>query len=348
MGSELTDNNLIEKSKTLVWAKFKNYTAGELRLLEVYLSRINPRDPGSACVHFTLREYCDLLGLPEMDTRNLRPQLDHFLGNVVTINKPNSENEFIKLTLFTRAEVVFDKELDQSVIYISCNGDLKNVFFELADQGYVKYRLRYTAHMKSQYSIQLYSMLRDMLHIEGGWNMSLDKLREQLGASEKSYLDFRDLRRRVLEPAMREINELSDLNVTYSNITKGRKVTGIHFDAALKPRRKTDGDRDPSELLTEHDGRWYSNALQGIATPEKALKLARQTIRKIREVCPEVSDEQIENAAYDVLSQAYEELIVGRTNDEPIFNPTGYIWAVISAGEAVKNYLPARYLLAAQ
>ena len=54
---ELTGNNLVEKSKALIWAKFTDYTAGELRLLEVYLSRINPRDTESNKVTITQAEY---------------------------------------------------------------------------------------------------------------------------------------------------------------------------------------------------------------------------------------------------------------------------------------------------
>ena len=37
--SDIKGGNLVEKSRQLVWAKFTDYTAGELRLLEVYLSR---------------------------------------------------------------------------------------------------------------------------------------------------------------------------------------------------------------------------------------------------------------------------------------------------------------------
>jgi hypothetical protein len=80
---KISDNNLVEKSKSLVWAKFRDYTAGELRLLEVYLSRINPRDPNSSRVEFTLAEYRDLLGLKSLDARRIEPQIKHFLGNTV-------------------------------------------------------------------------------------------------------------------------------------------------------------------------------------------------------------------------------------------------------------------------
>ena len=89
---ELTGNNLVEKSKALVWAKFTDYTAGELRLLEVYLSRINPRDPESSNVSFTLAEYCKLLDL-KLNSKNLKSQVKHFLGNVVSVQMNAEGNE---------------------------------------------------------------------------------------------------------------------------------------------------------------------------------------------------------------------------------------------------------------
>ena len=51
----LNANNVIEKSKDLVWAKFKDWDAGELKLLEVYLSKINPREPEGSTVVFTMK-----------------------------------------------------------------------------------------------------------------------------------------------------------------------------------------------------------------------------------------------------------------------------------------------------
>ena len=72
--SDIKGGNLIEKSRPLVWAKFRDYTAGELRLLEVYLSRINPRDPETSAVRFTLKEYCDFLDI-KINSRNLKAQV---------------------------------------------------------------------------------------------------------------------------------------------------------------------------------------------------------------------------------------------------------------------------------
>ena len=139
---ELRDGNLVEKSKRLVWARFNHYTAGEMRLLETYLSRINPRDPESSRVQFTLAEYKELLGRPELDVRNVRPQLDHFLGNVVTIEGiKNGAPAWEMYTLFTRATCLYDEDLRQYVISINCNPELRSVFFDLAEDGYIRYQI---------------------------------------------------------------------------------------------------------------------------------------------------------------------------------------------------------------
>ena len=101
-------NNLVEKSKALVWAKFRDYTAGELRLLEVYLSRINPRDPESATVQFTLKEYCDFLGI-RLNSKDLKQQLRHFIENTVAVPL-EGKDEYTLYTLFAMAQIRFDPE----------------------------------------------------------------------------------------------------------------------------------------------------------------------------------------------------------------------------------------------
>ena len=103
--AKVSENNLVEKSKSLVWAKFRDYTAGELRLLEVFLSRINPRDPSSSRVEFTLAEYRELLGLKSLDARRVEPQIKHFLGNTVSIPIDKEKGTFESFVLFTSAKI---------------------------------------------------------------------------------------------------------------------------------------------------------------------------------------------------------------------------------------------------
>jgi plasmid replication initiation protein len=52
--------------------------------------------------------------------------------------------------------------------------------------------------------------------------------------SAENYFRFPDFQRRVLDVAMSEINNLSDINVTYSTIKDGKKFAKIEFVMNIK------------------------------------------------------------------------------------------------------------------
>lgn len=339
--SELKSGYLVEKSKRLVWARFNHYTAGEMRLLETYLSRINPRDPESSRVQFTLAEYKELLGLSNIDARNIKPQLDHFLGNVVTIEgTKNGAPAWAKYVLFTTATCDFFPDLGQYVITISCNPDLRSVFFNLAEDGYIRYRLRYTKDMKSQYSIRLYGMLRDWLP-KGAYTVPIDRLRDELGATDSSYKRLDNFTRRALDPAVKEINGLSDLKVTYTKIKKGRSVTDFCFKIKLKPPQKAI-EAQATAMPQEHGGEWFAEGMGADISPESAWKLALLVKDKLADLHPDIPVDQHDNAAREILQRAYAALLPADKEPAPE-NPAGYLWSVLCRGAAIDDYLPMTY-----
>lgn len=342
--SELKDGNLVEKSKQLVWARFNHYNAGELRLLETYLSRINPRDPDSSTVQFTLAEYAALMELPDLRAEQVKPYLRHFIESSVTIPiDPGNRKrtQFIVYSLFCRGSCLYDENLRQYIISISCNPELKDIFFNLAESRYIRYRLRYTKDMKSQYSIRLYSMLRDWLN-KGSYTIPIEQLREDLGAKEKSYSQFRRFREWVIDRAVAEINAISDLKVTYTKIKKGRSVTDICFKIKLKPTQKAI-ESQVMETVAEHGGEWYAEAMGHNISPESALKLAQLVNSKISKLHPGIPADQREQATRDTLHAAYKSLLPN--SREPADNPAGYLWSVLEKGAAIDDYLPIAYTL---
>ena len=341
--SDLKDGNLIEKSKRLVWAQFDSYTAGELRLLETYLSRINPRDPDSGTVQFTLAEYAALMGLPDLRAEQVKPYLKHFVSSSVSIPVDPSNRkrtQFAVFPLFCEGTCLYDEDLRQYCISISCNPKLQDVFFNLAESRYIRYRLRYTKDMKIQYSIRLYGMLRDWLP-KGAYTVPIERLREDLGANEKSYSQFRRFREWVIDRAVSEINSISDLKVTYTNIKKGRSVTDICFKIKLKPTQKSI-EAQAKELPTEHTGAWYAEVLGGEIVPDSALKLAQLVKDKLADLHPDIPLDQRDLAAKDVLKQAYQSLLPSDKEPAPN-NPAGYLWSVLNNGAAIDEYLPVSY-----
>jgi len=62
--------------------------------------------------------------------------------------------------------------------------------------------------------------------------LSIKELKEQLFATQ--YSRYPDFKRNVLDKALKEIDELSDLNISYQVIKEGRTYTKFQFSIQLK------------------------------------------------------------------------------------------------------------------
>jgi hypothetical protein len=226
----LDERYIVEKSKALVWAQFQDYSSGELKILDTYLSRIDARNPDSSLVTFTKKEYAELMGLDsDIRTEQLKAYTGGLLSNVVTIEMPGKG--YVQYPLFSEAKCYLDETSGQVTIEVDCNHKLKPAFFDLAKNGYVRYQLKNIISLKSQYSVRLYPKLKDRPF---GWTVAVSELREILGATAASYNVFKDFNKHVLQKAIKEINEITDIYVTTENIRKGKSVVSIKFSVTEK------------------------------------------------------------------------------------------------------------------
>ena len=102
---------------------------------------------------------------------------------------------------------------------------------------FTKYLLKQTASMVSSYSVRLYELLIQ-------WKIStttpifdIEDFRSQLGVSANEYKRMSDFKKRVLEVAILEINDKSDVKVNYKQYKKGSVITGFSF--TVKPKKET-------------------------------------------------------------------------------------------------------------
>ena len=268
----LDERYIVEKSKALVWAQFQDYSSGELKILDTYLSRINPRKPDASLVTFTKKEYAELMGLDsDIRTEQLKAYTGGLLSNVVTIDLP--DKGYVQYPLFSEAKCFLDEKTGQVTIEVDCNHKLKPAFFDLAKNGYVRYQLKNIISLKSQYSVRLYPKLKDRPF---GWTVAVSELREILGATAASYNVFKDFNKHVLQKAVKEINEITDINVTTENIRKGKSVESIKFNVTEKSQHvitKEDADlfEDAEHVEVEVDEGQYT--FDDIGDPNDPLTL---------------------------------------------------------------------------
>jgi plasmid replication initiation protein len=98
---------------------------------------------------------------------------------------------------------------------------------------YVTLNLLVIRGLNSKHSIALYEFLKDYINLNS-LSCSIEDFRKLMGIGEGQYEYSTMLRKRVLEVAVAEINEKTDIEVSYELEKQGRKLIGILFKMKLK------------------------------------------------------------------------------------------------------------------
>lgn len=99
---------------------------------------------------------------------------------------------------------------------------------------YTKYKKEEVLKLKGEYSIDLYHLAKRYQGMKG-FEMTLEDYKLELGLPP-SYDRINNLKARALHSPISEINDKTDIIVSYKNITRGRKVTGFKFTIKAKPQ----------------------------------------------------------------------------------------------------------------
>lgn len=105
------------------------------------------------------------------------------------------------------------------------------------EDGYTPVNLEIWLSLKNRYSQRLYDLLRAWSGTKETINYSINKLRE-LMLLENKYKQYTDFRKRVLIPAVDELNATGYFKIDYCEIKKGRSVESIDFIVKDLDKRK--------------------------------------------------------------------------------------------------------------
>ncbi|WP_114701958.1 replication initiation protein RepM [Psychrobacter proteolyticus] len=101
---------------------------------------------------------------------------------------------------------------------------------------YTEYELKQVVGLQSEYAIRLYELIIQWRSIGRTSQISLVELREKLGLVDE-YQRIEAFKRRVLDLAITQINEHTDITVEYEQHKQGRIITGFTFKFRVKKNR---------------------------------------------------------------------------------------------------------------
>lgn len=215
----------------------------EQRLILYLISQVKPSDTEFARFDLSCQEFCKICGITctgknyDYIKQTIQKLADRSFW-IETGEKGESQN---------LVRWISDAEVTQrGHVSIQIHPKLQPFLLHLKE-FYTSYLLEYILPMKSRYSVLLYELLRSYANIET-YTFDVEELKMFLGAEK--YERWADFQRKVLDIAMREINDLSDLEVDYQIIKESRRFAKLRFRIRiLEPIELKDRDILRKQIL---------------------------------------------------------------------------------------------------
>ena len=128
---------------------------------------------------------------------------------------------------------------------------------------FTSYQLEKVGHMTSAHGVRIYELLAQHKDI-GNRTLNLAWLRETLQLEPSEYKLTADFIKRIIQPAVDQINKHSDIAVSYKPIKTGRAITDFVFKIRDKdPKRKAAGSASDQAIRAKLE----ANGQQRIPDP---------------------------------------------------------------------------------
>jgi plasmid replication initiation protein len=213
------NNFSVTKSNSLIDASYKLNVQAQ-KLVLACLGKVDPRSEIPKQMTITAAEFSELMGVPNAH-RELYIAVDALFGSSIKIREGNDDVEVYWIQKKSK------KIKGAGSVTITWSDDVLKYISSLKSR-FTSYKLRNIANLQSGHSIRLYELLMKF-NSTGERIIYLNDFKSALGLEDK-YSEFKVLNRDVIKPAIKELNQRSDLVIKYETIKKGRTVAALSFE----------------------------------------------------------------------------------------------------------------------
>jgi plasmid replication initiation protein len=241
-------NGMVVKANKVVEASYR-LSLNEQRLILNCIRQIKKGQEITPQTKFIIPalEFGDMYNIPSKHVyAELQKAAERLHERFVTIANPDPDDPSVA---YTRTHWI------SSIDYKPQEGQLVLRFayriipyIAMLESEFTRYNLEAVADMESIYGIRFYELFKCWMYSRTGGEkeIALEELKSILEL-KGCYASIKDFKLRVIEPAMRDINNHSDLQASYTQRKQGRRVSHLIFSFNYKP------DQQPPKKLSKTD-----------------------------------------------------------------------------------------------
>jgi plasmid replication initiation protein len=290
-----SSKSLVVKHNRLVEASYR-LDLSEQRL--VLLAIVCARESGQSITSETWLEvkasdYVQICGLTQTSGyKSLKIASDNLFHRFVqlNVNDPVSGKPSILKTRWVNACLYVEQ---MALVRLRLSTEIIPYVSDL-ESNFTSYQLKNVAQMTSVYAIRLYELLAQYRLLSERY-LSLVELKNYLDANEPSYERIDNFRRKVLDKAVQQINQYTDLIVTCTPRREGRSIAGFDFVLVQKEHAA------PTKPIATQAPK--NRAKQQVASPPpSAYSLSvgeRAMLRDLQDQRPDLTEEIVIQMAKD-------------------------------------------------
>ena len=223
-------NRKVVKANELIQKSRFNLSLQQQKIVLFLISQISAFDEDFKLYEFNIMDFCRICGIDETSGKNytdLKQAIKDIADKSLWITIEDEE------TLLRWIEKPYLNR-NSGVIKIRLDNDMKPFLLQLK-KNFTSYELLWTLKFSSKYSIRLYELIKS-IHFDERESYSrvfkLEELQRMLGA--ENYSRYNDFKKRVLIPAIDEINSYSDKTVSYNELKSGKTISSINLTIETK------------------------------------------------------------------------------------------------------------------
>ncbi|RBP57162.1 plasmid replication initiation protein [Alkalibaculum bacchi] len=213
-------NYLVTKANSLITANY-DLSLQEQKLILTLASMVQPSDEEFKEYEFKIKDFMALLGVEDKSKYTEIPKITKELMKKVFEIKEGKD--IIQLSWLSSARY----RTGEGLVVLKFDSSLKPYMLQLKEL-YTSYKLENILSLKSKYSLRVYELLK-CNEFKKKWEVELEEFKRSLGATEKSYSVYQNVKNRIIMQAQKELKEKTDISFKFKEIKTGRKVTSLKF-----------------------------------------------------------------------------------------------------------------------